>query len=99
MPTVSRFYGMKITVYFNELHSPHYHVWLNQQQIAVVYIGASWNLMEALLVAGSLQPLDKKQVKALRRWHADRQEDLLKAWDQSRTGNPDSIPPPAGSSP
>lgn len=96
MPCVCRFNGISIYFYPREgrHQKPHFHVRLKNMRLASIEIESGE------LLAGSLVKLNNRQEKLLRQWIREHRGELLKAWEQARTGVAlDSIPPPVGASP
>lgn len=96
MPCVCRFNGISIYFYPGKavIKSLIFHVRLKNMRLASIEIESGE------LLAGSLVNLNNRQEKLLRQWTKEHRSELLKAWEQARTGVAlDGIPPPVGTSP
>lgn len=71
MPTISRFYGIDIQMYFNDHVPPHFHV---------RYAGfkATVGITERAILSGSLPPTAKRLVME---WAAEHQVELMEDWN------------------
>jgi hypothetical protein len=74
MPTISRFYGILIQMFFDDKHGPHFHAVYAEYK-------ASIEIRSGQVVAGSLPPRAYKLVKA---WAADHRAELLENWERAR---------------
>jgi hypothetical protein len=85
MPTISRFYGIDIVMYFNDHLPPHFHAFEGGDEALIEWSPAP------RVYQGSLQR------SALRRvfdWAALHVDELNADWSLARSGNPlDQIPP------
>lgn len=79
MPTISRFYGITIQMFFKEEHgTPHFHARYGGQ-IAVFTVGPP------ALIAGDLPRRAQRLVVNWARLH---QDELLRNWESARAGEP-----------
>ena len=84
MPEVSRFYGIRIYLYFNDHGRPHFH--------------AKHGGIEASIDIGTLETLEGYLHQTARRlvqeWALQHKDELMYAWLQCRRhGDPGRIPP------
>ena len=71
MPELSRFFGIIVTMYFNEHNPPHFHVEYNGLQ-------AQFDLMQGVFIKGSLPSRESRLVLA---WYELHKEELLSMWE------------------
>ena len=84
MPVISRFYGIVITMFFNEHNPPHFHAKYEGQI-------AAFEIKTRRLIAGDLPPRAKGLV---RQWTSLHERELLNNWDKARrSGNLKTIEP------
>jgi hypothetical protein len=78
MPTVSLFYGIKITMNWTEHNPPHFHV---------DYAGHSASILieDCVLDRGFLP---NKQLKIVLAWCELHQDELMQNWELSKQGQP-----------
>ena len=74
MPTISRFFGIVITMYFNEHGIPHFHA-ERDEHAAVI------SIQPTELLAGSLPKRDLRLVLA---WAHLHEPELLANWERAR---------------
>ncbi len=67
MPTISRFYGISIRMFFNEKHSPHFHAAHGEHKA----------LVEVATGAVSAGYLPERQLRLVRKWSQQHQRELL----------------------
>jgi hypothetical protein len=74
MPEISRFFGMVITMYYNDHAPPHFHVRYGQQKALIT--------IETLtLLEGKLQP---RALGLVIEWAALYQSELMENWELAR---------------
>jgi hypothetical protein len=84
MPEISRFYGIVITLNFNDHVPPHFHAWYGDRR-AIVEI-ASGAVMRG--------ELPDSAARMVREWATIHRAELAEAWEQTRRGKaPFSIEP------
>ena len=71
MPELSRFFGIIITMYFNEHNPPHFHVEYNGMH-------AQFDLTQGVFIKGMLPPKESRLVLA---WYEIHKNELLAMWD------------------
>ena len=84
MPTVSRFYGILIQMYFADHGPPHFHVIYNDYKAIV-------GILDFGLLHGDLPP---KALALVMEWARLHREELLRDWDlATHKKMPEPIPP------
>lgn len=84
MPEISRFFGIRIAMFFNEHNPPHFHAMYEGQKAAI-------NIRTLAISEGSLPPRARGLVIE---WGTLHQQELLEAWNRLRAGqNPGKIAP------
>jgi hypothetical protein len=78
MPTISLFYGIKVTMYWDD-HSPaHFHVEYAEQQATIL-------IQEGVVGVGALP---NKQLKLVLAWCELHKDELMQNWELSKEGKP-----------
>ena len=84
MPEISRFLGISITMYFNDLMPPHFHAEYNNQEAAFAIENLS-------IIAGSLPP---RITGFVIEWASLHQNELMTNWNLLNTkGIFNKVPP------
>ena len=84
MPEISRFYGIVITMYWNDHNPPHFHARYGEW-------AAEIDIQTLALLRGSLPP---RAMAMTVEWAIQHQVDLLNQWCRARRQQPlQSIPP------
>jgi hypothetical protein len=84
MPEISRFYGLVITMYWNDHEPPHFHVRYGEWRAEI-------NIRTLALMRGSLPP---RAMALAVEWTLQHQQDLLEQWNKARQQQPlQPIPP------
>jgi hypothetical protein len=78
VPTISRFYGILIQMFFDDKHGPHFHAVYAEYK-------ASIDIRNGQVVAGSLPPRAYKLVKD---WAKKHRAELLEDWERARRQEP-----------
>jgi len=78
MPEISRFFGIIVTMYYNDHLPPHFHVRYNQQKALV-----SINTLE--IIAGKLT---SRVTKLVTEWASLHQTELMQNWELAQTNQP-----------
>jgi hypothetical protein len=75
MPELSLFYGIRITLNYNDHNPPHFHA---------EYVGhnAQINILDATVLKGSLP---KRQLKMVLAWAELHRDDLIQNWELSKS--------------
>jgi hypothetical protein len=79
MPTISMFYGILVTIMFEEgerHHSPHFHVRYQNFKASIA-------MEDGAVLAGNFPP---KQLKLVQAWVELHRDDLLADWDLAKNG-------------
>ena len=74
MPEISRFFGIIITMYFNEHNPPHFHVRYNEHKAEI-------GIETLSLLAGKLPP---RVMGLVMEWASIHQEELMADWELAR---------------
>ncbi|MFN6463324.1 MAG: DUF4160 domain-containing protein [Nostoc sp. DedVER02] len=74
MPEISRFFGMIVTMYYNDHPPPHFHVRYNQQK-AIISI-ETLEILEG--------KLSSRAFKLILEWATLHQNELMKNWELAR---------------
>lgn len=77
MPEISRFFGIIITMYYNE-HPPHFHVRYNNQKAIV-------SIQTLEILEGELTP---RLFKLVTEWASMHQAELMEDWEIARDNQP-----------
>jgi hypothetical protein len=78
MPEISRFFGILISINYNDHAPPHFHVRYGGQQAAI-------RVADLALMAGTLSP---RALALTVEWAAQHQAELLADWELARQGQP-----------
>lgn len=78
MPTISRFYGITIQMYFKEHGIPHFHARYGGQA-AVYAVGALERIQGEL---------PSRADRLVREWAVMHEEELMQDWESARAGKP-----------
>lgn len=78
MPTISRFYGITIQMFFKEHGRPHFHA-RHGSQVAV------FNVESFERIRGELP---QRAERFVREWADLHRDELLRNWEQARAGKP-----------
>lgn len=76
MPTISRFYGIEIQMYWNDKHGPHFHAIYAEQRALI-------SLVNREVLRGGL-PL--RAARLTRQWARLYHAELLENWEPARQG-------------
>ena len=71
MPTVSLFYGIKIMMYFNDHHPPHFHA-KYADFVAII------NILDCTVMKSALP---KRQLKLVLAWAELHKDELMQNWE------------------
>lgn len=81
MPTICRFRGIAISMFFDEgvhMSRPHFHAWYGGAR-------ASFDALDLTRLAGELPPQIERMI---REWGRAHREELLANWELAREGRP-----------
>jgi len=76
MPTISRFYGIVIGMYFDEHNPPHFHARYGSYEVVV-------RVRDFAVTEGYLPP---KALGLVIEWAVSHQDELMKNWQSARQG-------------
>jgi hypothetical protein len=84
MPTISLFFGIKITMNYDEHNPPHFHVRYAEYQATIL-------ILDAITSKGFLP---NRQLKLVLAWCELHRDELMQNWELTREGKePNSIAP------
>jgi hypothetical protein len=84
MPTISDFFGIRISLYWDDHNPPHFHAAYGEHEALV-------SIKEAVVIGGSLP---NSQLKLVLAWAELYRDELGAAWDATaRNEAPGRIPP------
>lgn len=83
MPEICRFYGIIITMYFQDHFPAHFHINYGEYNAVVA-------IKDLRLLKGGLPP---KEISLVMEWAVLYKEELLNAWDKVQKGKPVKIEP------
>ena len=78
MPEISLFYGIRVTMYYDDHNPPHFHAEYNGNK-AIVEINS------ASVIKGALP---SRQLKLILAWCVLHQDELMQNWELSKDGKP-----------
>ena len=78
MPELSRFHGIKITMYADDHNPPHFHAEAGGQE-------ALFNILDGVFMKGSLASREARLVLA---WYELHKDELLDNWHNLSNGKP-----------
>ena len=78
MPEISLFYGIRVTMNWNEHNPPHFHVQYGEYN-------ASIRIMDGVVDRGYLP---NKQLRLVLAWCVIHEDELMQNWELSRAGKP-----------
>jgi hypothetical protein len=76
MPEISRFYGIVITMYFNDHQPPHFHARYGGREAVIA-------IEDLELMTGTLAP---RAMALVIEWATARRRELLEDWARARAG-------------
>ena len=71
MPEISRFFGIIVTMYFNEHNPPHFHIKYNNAE-------AQFDLIDGVFSKGAFP---SKQARLVLAWYEIHKEELMDLWN------------------
>ncbi len=84
MPEISRFYGIRITIYFDDHLPSHFHAEYGEYE-------AVFSIKDGEIINGKLPNTAKKLVK---KWYELQKVNILKTWEQIQNDEVfDKVPP------
>ena len=76
MPEISLFYGIKVTMYYDDHNPPHFHAEYNGNKIIV-------DIIKGKVIKGGFP---SKQLKLILAWATIHQDELMQNWELSKDG-------------
>lgn len=84
MPTISRFYGITIAIYFNDHAPPHFHARYAEYEIQI-------RIDDGSVMEGSLPP---RAMGLVRKWYRRYNGEIARSWERARQpGVVERVPP------
>lgn len=78
MPEISLFYGIKVTMNWDEHNPPHFHVEYAEYK-------ASVSILECVIIKGAIP---NRQLKMVLAWAVIHQDELMQNWELARAQKP-----------
>ncbi|MBI4674515.1 MAG: DUF4160 domain-containing protein [Chloroflexi bacterium] len=78
MPTISRFYGIDIKMYFDDKHGPHFHAECAEDEVVV-------SILDGSILGGHLP---NRRLKLVHQWRRLHTVELLENWNRARHSQP-----------
>jgi len=78
MPEISLFFGIRVTMYYDDHNPPHFHAEYNGQKVLV-------DIMEGRILNGAFP---SRQLKFVLAWTEIHQAELMENWDLARKDLP-----------
>ena len=78
MPEISLFYGILVTMYYEDRNPPHFHAEYNGNNALI-------DIVEARVLKGALP---SRQLKLILAWCVIHQDELMQNWELSKDGLP-----------
>ncbi len=76
MPEISLFYGIRVTMYYEDHNPPHFHAEYNSDNAII-------DIYNAKVIGGALP---SKQLKLILAWCVIHQDELIQNWELSKAG-------------
>lgn len=78
MPTISLFYGIKVTMYYDDHMPPHFHAEYNGEEVLV-------DIIHSRVIQGHFP---SKQLKLILAWTVIHQDELMQNWELAKEHEP-----------
>ncbi len=78
MPEISLFYGIRVTMYYDDHNPPHFHAEYNGNKALI-------EIDKARVIKGALP---SRQLKLILAWCVLHQDELMQNWELSKDGKP-----------
>lgn len=78
MPEISLFYGIRVTMYYDDHNPPHFHVQYAGYKAVI-------DIQKAAVIIGALP---NKQLKLVLAWSVIHQDELMQNWELSKDNLP-----------
>lgn len=76
MPEVSLFYGIRVTMYYDDHNPPHFHAEYNGEKVLV-------DIVNARVLSGSFP---SRQLKLILAWAVIHHDELMQNWELAKDG-------------
>lgn len=78
MPEISLFYGIRVTMYYDDHNPPHFHAEYNGEKALV-------DIIKGKVIKGGLPP---RQLKLILAWGVIHQDELMQNWELAKDDKP-----------
>ena len=78
MPEISVFFGIKVTMYYDDHNPPHFHADYNGQRVLV-------DILKGRILKGAFP---SKQLKLILVWTEIHQDELMENWELAKNNEP-----------
>ena len=78
MPEVSLFFGIRVTMYYDDHNPPHFHAEYNGEKVIV-------DIVNARVISGSFP---SRQLKLILAWAVIHHDELMQNWELAKDGQP-----------
>ncbi len=78
MPEICRFYGIIISIFYDEHNPPHFHARYGKSKVSI-------SIKTLEILDGNIPPRALKMVKE---WASDHQKELMQGWDLAQSNQP-----------
>ena len=78
MPQISLFYGIRVTMYYDDHNPPHFHAQYNNEKVLV-------SIIDARVIKGAFP---SKQLKLILAWCVLHQDELMQNWELAKDQMP-----------
>ena len=78
MPVISMFFGIRVTMYYDDHNPPHFHAEYNNQRILV-------DILKGRVMRGAFP---SRQLKFVMAWTEIHRDELMQNWELARMGEP-----------
>lgn len=84
MPEISLFYGIRVTMYYDDHNPPHFHAEYNGYKVLI-------DICKSRVINGAFP---SRQLKLILAWCVIHQDELMQNWELAKAGKPlDKISP------
>jgi len=78
MPEVSLFFGIRVTMYYDDHNPPHFHAEYNGEKVLV-------DILNSRVLSGNFP---SRQLKLILAWTVIHQDELMQNWELAKDGKP-----------
>lgn len=78
MPEISLFYGIRVTMYWDDHNPPHFHAEYAEHRAVI-------DILEGVVIRGALPG---RQLKLVLAWAEIHKDELMQNWELSKDGKP-----------